>query len=780
MLIIIIITVIVILVSVGSYIVIKNNSASKNITDNTKKNCLLNSNKEEYCNTNNGVNTISYKIETKEDGGKNCIQVARDLYGGEWTLDNDKVIQTGTCMVPCEIGTLTEIPCNRTTGVKKSTVSIIKRSYNGGQTCKEITEDLYGGIWNIENDKVVKEEPCEKDCRLNLFSRSVNCNKNTGILSTTYNIINVEENGGNSCEKVATDLYGGSWTQQDNKVVQESNCNVDCEISPTFLNGECNQETGQKLVSSDILVTPKNNGVNCVQVANNRMNGSWNVQDGKVVSNFPCPVDCKISELKQDLCNISTGKRNIYVDINKNPMNGGRTCEQVAGYNNRVGNKIITGNLDCLSIMSPSNLKVIGSKTEYESIYLYRDSNLNNKLFKIYRNSNDEIKLNQAMNYYYMNLDNVVGLEIDESIPYLNVSSLYGYGQYSDANSVYFYRGNYSSPDAVTQIINNTDYSSNTDSLFKMRFYDSWQGSYSVDFYLEKVLFNSPISCNISADTEFNNSAPCEGNVKLFKYNVLNESIKNTTCEQKAAQLNSEYSNWVRQGTKVVGGKTCGCVIEFDNIYLTPTKIQLKYNINNIVGTSQECIDNAVNSIKQYSPYSDWRIITENGKQKVIGEKNIIIPASPSTNNLMFFGQTSNFSYNFVVEQNGVYRFIKFYTEGTVNYFRTHILPSGFDPYLTWRIIGIVIDKNLSVGSSKISDILNSSFQFAPSQYNGSIWLRSALQEADPFSFFMERNYDNIPENIEDVPYRVTIRYNAGNQNYNLTLKPIFVDIPKP
>ena len=38
MLIIIIITVIVILVSIGSYIVIKNNSASKNITDNTKKN----------------------------------------------------------------------------------------------------------------------------------------------------------------------------------------------------------------------------------------------------------------------------------------------------------------------------------------------------------------------------------------------------------------------------------------------------------------------------------------------------------------------------------------------------------------------------------------------------------------------------------------------------------------------------------------------------------------------------------------------------------------------
>ena len=55
------------------------------------------------------------------------------------------------------------------------------------------------------------------------------------------------------------------------------------------------------------------------------------------------------------------------------------------------------------------------------------------------------------------------------------------------------------------------------------------------------------------------------------------------------------------------------------------------------------------------------------------------------------------------------------------------------------------------------------------------------MGSADPFSFFMGIDSPSSIKNIEDVFYIVTIRYNDDrNEKYNLTLKPIFVDIPKP
>ena len=298
-------------------------------------------------------------VRKKTFNGKDCPPLTQTTEcRAPLACDRDCVISTWSIPPPC--------PSCGIDVKQVRTVNIVSDPAGTGKSCMDVAKstlpkDSTGTIVREANKIIWTEpcsiQPCSSDCVLsgswsewnpNACAPNQNCKEfqQTRTISVTKPPVGT----GKTCVEVARGMTAADISiasmnlSGDGKTVTQSKlCNSQacpCEVSEWSPPTACDMATGTTRRTRTIT----KQGPSCPPLE----------------AIAPCPVSCVIgnwSAWTDCSATCGPGKRTRTAPITRNPLNGGTTCEAVAG-GGTVANNVITQTQDCTGVQCPASCQL--------------------------------------------------------------------------------------------------------------------------------------------------------------------------------------------------------------------------------------------------------------------------------------------------------------------------------------------------------------------------------------------------------------------------------------
>ena len=245
------------------------------------ENCKLGNVYNEWaCTNNRRVHSTNIFSEPK-NGGKSCVQVAKENYGNyDWVLDpsGGRLNRIESCITPidCKLSLEQERgECINDNQILK--MPILSQPVGDGWSCEKVANQATADEWQVSQDRsfVFRNKECisPADCELGNLTIG-DCSG--GFSRKTFKIVKQKRGTGKICSIIASQNDILRWTEDiSNRVIYADKKCADCVLSPTS-EGACSNNIS--LIYTRILDMPKNDGLSCIDMAKKQFgNFDWSI-----------------------------------------------------------------------------------------------------------------------------------------------------------------------------------------------------------------------------------------------------------------------------------------------------------------------------------------------------------------------------------------------------------------------------------------------------------------------------------------------------------------------
>jgi hypothetical protein len=246
------------------------------------ENCKLGNVYSEWTCTNNKRVHSTNIFSEPNNGGKSCVQVAKENYGNyDWVLDpsGGKLNRVESCITPinCKLSLEQERgECINNNQMFK--IPILSQPVGDGWSCEKVANQATAYDWQVSQDRsfVFRNKECISpvDCELGNLTIG-DCSG--GFSRNTYEVIRQRRGTGKICSTIASQNDMLLWTEDiSNKIIYADKRCSNCKLEPSTYIGACSNNAS--LIYTRILDLPKGNGLSCIDMAKKTFgNFDWSI-----------------------------------------------------------------------------------------------------------------------------------------------------------------------------------------------------------------------------------------------------------------------------------------------------------------------------------------------------------------------------------------------------------------------------------------------------------------------------------------------------------------------